>query len=352
MPKDAKRQNTIAPEETSIFCEQVGLILSSGMPLHDGIEALSESYASTKDSEYFKALSKHVTESGSLADALEAAQMFPEYMIQMTRIGETTGKLESVMNGLSEYYLRESKVRRAVINAVTYPLVLMVMMACVIGVLIGNVMPIFEQALGSMGMNAGDTANALMRFGMNLGKGVLGIVGLLMVLILVVWLLLKTKLRGKIIEIASRMFPPVSRLFKRMSAARFASVMSMMMASGFPMDDSLKMLPSVLSDEDTRAKVDVMAKKMEEGTSFPDALNQSRIFDELHSRMISMGFLAGQSDVVMHKVATIYDEEVDEGIARLISIIEPSLVALLSVVIGAILLSVMMPMANIISSIV
>ena len=87
-------------------------------------------------------------------------------------------------------------------------------------------------------------------------------------------------------------------------------------------------------------------RRMEAGASFPDAVESLGIFETLHSRMIRVGFQAGQTDVVMQRLAEIYEDEVDDAIAHTVSIIEPSLVALMSVVIGAILLAVMLPLLS------
>ena len=96
----------------------------------------------------------------------------------------------------------------------------------------------------------------------------------------------------------------------------------------------------------------LLRRSMEQGNSFADALAEGSLFDPLHGRMIRMGAAVGREDQVMETVARTYEEEVEEGIGRLISIIEPTLVAFLCVVIGMILLSVMLPMAGIISSMI
>ena len=92
-------------------------------------------------------------------------------------------------------------------------------------------------------------------------------------------------------------------------------------------------------------------EKMAQGESFSDALTSSRLFDEIHRQMLRMGIAAGREDQVMEKIAQTYEEQVEDGISNLVSIIEPTMVAALSIVIGAVLLSVMLPMAGIISSI-
>ena len=97
-------------------------------------------------------------------------------------------------------------------------------------------------------------------------------------------------------------------------------------------------------------KVKGIQKDLEAGEGFADAMSRSKLFDGLHDRMIRMGVAAGREDQVMAKIADLYEEQVEEGIARLVAIIEPTLIALLAVVIGAVLLSVMLPMAGILSS--
>ena len=349
MPKGDKRR-VIAPEEASVFCQQIGLILSAGMPLYEGIEALSGGYKNTSEQAEFEKLSQCVDKTGSLTQAMEESGIFPRYLVEMTRVGERTGRLEQVMGGLAAHYERESRIRGAVMSAVAYPLVLMVMMACVIAVLVGKVLPIFERAMGGIELSA--ASGALMRLGMNTGRVVLILVGAAVVLALLCWLLLKSRWRARVSALLLKLFPPAGRLAQKLAASRFASVMSMMIASGFPLEEALEMMPSLMEDERARAQVNAIAARMKEGMPFCDAMEASALFSPLNSRMVRTGYLAGQVDQVMAKVADIYEREVDEGVGRLIAVIEPTLVAVLSIVIGAILLSVMLPMAGMISSIV
>jgi len=136
----------------------------------------------------------------------------------------------------------------------------------------------------------------------------------------------------------------------KLSASRVASVLSMMLSSGFPTNEAFRLLPSVISDGEAAQKVQGIRKDLDEGKSFADAVTESGLFDTLNDRMIRMGVAAGKEDQVMARVAGLYEEQVEDGIDRLVAVVEPTLIALLSVVIGAILLSVMLPMAGVLSS--
>lgn len=343
--KKAGKGKGLSYEELSILCEQIALILRSGLPLHDGIEAMCSDYKETRYAEGFEVLNQGVLESGSLYHALEKAGIFPDYMVEMAGIGEKTGELQRVMEQLSAYYDREAKIRRAIQNAVTYPLILIVMMAVLITVLIVQVLPIFDDVMRSMGIeNAG---GSLMSVGIGVGKVVLWATGIFIVIALVLVVLLKSKAGTAIKNFFFRTVRPLRKLNAKLYASRFAANMSMMLNSGFPLDESLELIAGIINDPVVSQKVNDCRTLMEEGTSFPDAVERIGLFERLHCRMIKVGFQAGQTDRVMAKLADIYEEEMDEGISRVVAIIEPSLVALMSIIIGAILLSVMLPLLSV-----
>lgn len=346
----AKRsKGTPAPAELSSFCSEVALMLGSGMTLYDGMEALA---SAGRSEELYARLSENVKQTGSLYEALKADERWPKYLTEMVGVGERTGRLEEVMNGLATYYEREGRIRAAIVGAVTYPIVLGIMMLLIVLVMILKVLPVFRRVLGSMGVALTESGSAMMQLGVNAGWAVLLLVAVIVVLVLACAVMMRTRLRGEVLWVLRRCFPPLRRLSGRLAASRVASVLSMMLSGGFPLDEALEMVPSVLPDQEAAARVEGVKRKMDEGGAFADALNESGIFDPVHGGMIRMGVAAGREDQVMAKIAEMYEEQVEDSISGLVSIIEPTLVALLCIVIGAILLSVMLPMAGIISSII
>lgn len=347
----AKRDKNLTAAEISCFCSEVSLMLSSGMALYEGMEALAQTYANSPYADQYASACRAVTETGSLYEALKQDKRWPVYLTEMTGIGERTGHLEEVMNELSLYYERENRIRRAIVNAVTYPIVLCVMMVLIVAVMIVKVLPIFRQVLAGMGVAMTSAGRALTDFGTVVGWIVLVLVCVLVLAVLITIGLMATKKREKVLSALRSMFRPVNRISTKLASSRVASVLAMMISGGYPLDEALQLVPGVLADRFAIEKVDTLRKKVTSGASFADALNESQLFDEMYNRMIQMGIASGRQDEVMAKVAGIYEEQVEDDIANLVSIIEPTLIALLSIVIGAILLSVMLPMAGIISSI-
>ncbi len=346
----AGKKRGLVSAELSSFCSQVALILSAGLPLYDGMETLAETTRGSEYADLYEGVSKGVNETGSLYQALQRDDRWPTYLVEMAGIGEQTGQLESVMNDLSEYYAREDRIRSSVIGAVTYPLVLGVMLVLIIAIMLWKVLPVFQRVLNSMGAQMSASGSALMHLGSTIGWVVLALVGLVVLAVVVGALLLKTSARDKVLGLVRKLFPPMRNLSMKLASSRVASVLSMMLHSGFPTGEAFRLLPSVLSDGEAADKVKGIQKELDGGAGFADAISHSKLFDGLHDRMIRMGVAAGREDQVMAKIADLYEEQVEDGISRLVAIIEPTLIALLAVVIGAVLLSVMLPMAGILSS--
>jgi len=335
-------------DELSVICEQLALILRAGLPLHDGVEALADPYQDTRHAESFAALSQKVVETGSLYTGMQHAGVFPPYLMEMTGIGEKTGELQKVMEQMAAYYEREAKIKRAIQNAITYPLLLIVMMAGLITVLIVQVLPVLEDVMRGMGLGMDSAYGGWMSVGANLGKGILIVTGVLIVIALVMVLVLKNSANSSARQWIFRVISPLRRMNSKLYASRFAANMGMMLGNGYPLDESLGLIHGIITDDEIRARVNQCREGMqEEGMSFPEAVEKIGLFEKLHCRMIKVGFQAGQTERVMNRLAGIYEEEMDDAIQRIVSIIEPSLVALMSIIIGAILLSVMLPLLSI-----
>ena len=345
--KAQKSGNTVSAGETALFCSQVSLILQSGIPLHDGIAALAGEEENGSD--FFQKMNNVIQASGSLCEAVRAAGVFPEYMVNMIQIGESTGKLEEVMSSLAVYYEREDSLKASVRSAVVYPLVLVAMMAVVVGVLVAKVLPVFDKVFRELGSQMPSVSVTVMNIGSIVSKCVLVLMALAVIVLiaLAVW----SRAKGTGISALLGRLPGTRGLSAKIASGRFASVASMMLSSGYDTDRMLELMPTVLDDENVIQKVAECRKKIDDGKNFAQAITETGIFSGVYARMISVGYATGTLDSVMKKLASLYEEEIDRSLESFVSLIEPLLIAVLSVVIGAVLLSVMLPLMGIMSSI-
>lgn len=342
--KARKPMGQIPPEDLSLFCQQTALILRSAIPLEDGLFAIAEGLPK-EGAQLVSELGETVSSTGSFSGALEKAGVFPSYLTSMVVIGESSGKLEEVLTALGEYYDRESRLKRQIRSAILYPMLSVLLMTAVIGVLVFRVLPIFRRVLESLGVGP------LMNLGYGFGVGVLVFLLAVIFLSLLALVLSKWKKGRRFLLKICRHVKPARELTDKIAASRFASVLSMLLSSGYHAEDAMAEIPKILPEGAAAEKVEKVRKRMEEGQSLADAIEGEGLFPGLYGRMVGVGSRTGALDKVLQRLATLYEEETDEAIQAAVGSIEPVMVGLLSVVIGGILLSVMLPLLGALSAI-
>lgn len=338
-------------EDVSLFCSQVALILKSAIPLSDGIGAIKESVADESAIKMIDTLEKSVLMGMPFYEALRECGRFPDYMVNMIEIGEKAGKLDQVMDSLARYYDREDQLKKNIRSAVLYPFVLVIMMSVVIFVLVVQVLPVFNQVFQDMGGSMSEAARVVLNVSSSFGIVALVILLTLIVLFVLGIIVSKTPAGGRFFSNLFNRFGSRKGLAAKVASARFASVMGMMLSSGYGVDEALKLIPNIINNPAIREKVASCAKLLDDGASFTAALSEAGIFPGVYGRMVGIGSKTGNLDTVMQQMADLYEQEVDSSINRMVAVVEPALVGVLSVVIGAILLSVMLPLMGIMSSI-
>ena len=162
----------LSNSERILFCEQMGMILKSGISAAEGIMIMKEDAGQEESPlrELYEEIQRNLDETGIFYDALEETGAFPDYMIQMARIGEQTGNLDEVMEGLAAYYEREENMVQDIKSAVTYPLLMLGMMLVIFLVMIVKVLPVFAQVYEQLGGQMTGMAAVLLQAGIGIRR--------------------------------------------------------------------------------------------------------------------------------------------------------------------------------------
>lgn len=337
--------------ELASFCSQFALILRSGISSVEGLSLMLEDTPEGEGRQIIESV-LHETEQGvMLYEALKTCPAFPSYMCSMVEIGENSGRLDEVMESLSEHYRREDMLAKNIRSAVAYPLVMLGMMVAVMAVLMIKVMPVFQQVFDQLGTGLTGISGAILRSGDALARySVVFLVIALAAAIAFLYLFFTASGRKMSASFAGRFFA-TKALAEKIACSRFASGMYLSLSSGLDVDQSLEMTERLVDHPAVRAKITKIRSLTAEGAGFTEAVSQTGIFSGIYARMLSVGFKAGALDEVMKQISGQYDEEIEERMNSLVSKLEPTLVAILSIVVGMILLSVMLPLMGIMSNI-
>ena len=342
---------TMSAPELSAFCGQMALVLKSGISAYEGVTIMRDDAENEEDRKLLDQVAKEMEMTGSFTEALKSTGVYPAYLLNMVEIGERTGNLDNVMRSLEEHYEREEAIRRSTQNAVLYPLILSAMMIAVIIVLLVKVMPVFNDVFRGLGAEM----TGLPAFLMNVGSAIRTYAVVIMIVIfaimLIIFLVYRTNRGRDSFRRFGRSFKSIRSSDHAVAACRFASAMSMTLAAGLTPEESVEMAIRLNEDPDFGEKLKALEKDLSEGKSFSTSLYDNQVFSGIYARMISIGAKTGSIDQVMGQVADMYQEEIDTRLNNRLATLEPVLVIVMSVAIGAILLSVMFPLLGIMSSI-
>lgn len=338
---------TLRSEEMFDFCTQMSMILAGGLSVEEGLEIIGEDTANPHMKQAAGQLLEAIRISGSFSSALEEAPFFDTYAKKMVEIGEISGHLDNVMKELALYYERNTDLKQSLKEALTYPSILLLMMWAVVGIIVWKVLPIFEKILLNMGAPLQGTAASMMQFGQLFALASFIILSILLLSVLILAVTFRRS-GGK--AFLSHLFM-TKRLYHNMVMAKMTYALSLFITSGYEMEEALGYLQDVVDDDAVQKKINACQQGMQEGKSFARCLQETTLYQGIYASMIITGFHSGKSDEVMQKVSTLYEKDVDTSISTFLNTIEPVIVIFLSVIVGIILLSVMLPLMSIMSSV-
>lgn len=338
-----RKNNLLSEAEIASFCQQINMIITAGLPTYYGVSILKDSATDTETKELLATIYDVMEEGASLYDALSDTGVFPEYMLQMIHIGEQTGRLEEVLDSLSVYYERTAEIRASVKHAVTYPLIMTIMMLVVIVVIITNVVPIFADVYAELGSGLTGPAKLLMDISTFLNQYLLVFVIGAVILGLLLFLLAKTSLGKGFLENKG--------VALSLASSRFANCMYLALASGLDTDQGLDLAKRLVDNGYMQARIRKCKELTANGESFAQSLLLSGCFSEMYASLITIGYKTSAMDEVMLRISKAYEEETDEKLRQFVSMLEPTLIIILSFFIGLILVSFLLPLLGIMSSI-
>lgn len=349
--KNFHKPKLLSNTEIAAFCRQTALIIQAGITPADGMNILVHDTLHKEGRDLLTSIAASCNQGNRFHQAIESTDVFPQYMVKLIALGEESGKLDTVLLSLADYYEKEENISQSIRSAVTYPFIMIVMMFLVILVLIVKVLPIFKQVFVQLGTQMSPFASSLLSLGNALSRYSLILTALLFLLVGLGIFFYHTK-NGRIkIKRFLTWFPLTREFFHRISAGRFAGGMYLGISSGMDTYQNLDFVNEIVENEAMQKKIYICRSEIEKNSNLPEALSKAGIFSNLYSRLIAVGFRSGSVDLVMKQIAEHYDEETDKQMNRMISIIEPTLVIILSLVVGMILMSVLLPLMGIMSSI-
>ncbi len=344
------KKTKLSYNELSDFCRALAVTLHAGVSMGDSLALLAEEEPSGALRDLLAEMGKQVDGGATLSAAMKHAGVFPPYLTGLLDVGERTGKLEEALSALAQYYEQREQMDWRIRNALIYPAILLLLMLAVIVVLLTKVLPVFDNVYASLGGQLTGIAGGLLKLGqwLNVAMPVL-LVLLGLAVICVILFALSKSLREKLMAFWRRKRGDKG-LSRKQADARFAQALAMGLSSGLPLNEAVELAESLLEDTPAAAaRCHDCLERLERGDNLVDALRESAVLPAQFCRLLAMGLRGGSGDTAMAEIARRLSEEADRLLESRVSRVEPALVLVASLLVGAILLAVMLPLMNILS---
>ena len=341
-------------ENITVFSRQLSTLLKAGLPLLRSLEVI----ARQEKNPYFKAivdqLADNVRTGNKFSDGLsQHPKIFDKLYVNMAKAGEAGGVLDVVLDRLSTFQEKALKTTNKVKSAMVYPIVIMGVAVAIVAILMIFVVPQFQKIFTDM-LKGNARMPALTQTIIDISdfmKENYILTGLIIVgVILFVKIFFKTKIGIRVWDTAALKLPKIGDLVMKSTVARFTRTFGTLLASGVPILEALTITRGTINNSLISEALSRVHDRVRDGENLSTPLDQQKIFPTMVTSMVEVGEETGQLPEMLNRIADNYDEEVDNSVGAITSIIEPIMIVFLALVVGTIVIALFLPIIQIIQN--
>ena len=345
-------KKTIKPKVLMIFTRQLATLIDSGLPLLRALTVLAKQERDKVLQKTISGLSDAVQGGSTFSEGLaQHPKIFNDLYVNMVRAGELGGVLELVLTRLAEFQEKAQKIKNKVVAAMVYPIIVMFLAVAILAFLLVFIVPKFEQIFKDMLGDKPLPTITLFVIGVsNAIKDHWGLILFAIVAMIVGWkLMARTKGGRAAIDRMKLRMPLFGDLQRKTAISRFSRTLGTLVTSGVPILQALNITRETAGNTVIAGAITQVHDSVKEGESIVQPLEASGAFPPMVISMIDVGEETGQLPEMLLKIAEVYDDEVDNSVAGLTSMLEPIMIVFLALVVGTIVIALFMPLISIIS---
>src|SRR5215469_2780147 len=340
-----KAGKKIETGDIAFFSRQMATMMSSGVPLVQSMDIIGKGHANPNMQDMVMAIKADVEAGNNLADALAKHPLyFDDLFVSLVRAGEQAGALETLLDKIATYKEKTERIKKKIKKALSYPIAVLVVAFVVTGILLVFVIPQFEELFKGFGADL----PAFTQFVVDLSRSVRsqGYIYLIVIGIAFATFTYFKKRSRKFRENLDRIslkIPVVGAILTKSALARFARTLSTMFAAGVNLVDALTSVSGATGNIIYEQATIKIRDQVSTGQPLNVVMSQTGLFPHVMIQMIAIGEEAGSIDAMAAKVADFYEEEVDNAVDNLTSLMEPLIMAILGVLVGGLVVAMYLP---------
>ena len=335
-----------------VFTRQLATLIDSGLPLLRGLTVLARQEPNPIMKRTVTTLADSVQTGSTFSESLgQFPRIFNKLYVNMVKAGELGGVLEIALNRLAEYQEKAQKLKNKVVAAMVYPIIVMFIAVAIMVFLMLVIVPkfekIFEDMLGSRD-KLPEITKIVIGFSRWMGANFWYLV-ILAAVFFIFWKIFSATVKGRIIIDDLKLKMPLFGDVQRKTAiSRFTRTLGTLVTSGVPILQALNITRETAGNVVVSNAINKIHDAVKEGESMVGPLEASRVFPPMVISMVDVGEETGQLPEMLLKVSDVYEDEVDNAVSALTSMLEPLMIVLLAVVVGTIVLALFLPLIKVI----
>ena len=334
----------IKPKDIVVFTRQLGTMIDAGLPIVQCLDILGEQADNKNFRKIVRQLKDDVESGSTFTEALKKhPKIFDDLFVNMISAGEVGGILDTILSRLSEYLEKSMKLKAKIKGAMIYPATIITVAVVVTAVLLIWVIPVFAELFSSFGQDLpGPT-----QFVINLSNFTIAyfpyLVATAVAIAITIRQIYQTENGRLRMDQMALQMPVFGELLRKSAIARFTRTLSTLVSSGVPILDALLITAKTSGNKIVERAILATRTSISEGNTISEPLTQSKVFPPMVCQMISVGESTGALDSMLQKIAEFYEDEVDNMVANLTTLMEPMVILFLGVIIGGLVISMYLP---------
>jgi len=342
----------ISKKEIAIFTRQFSVMIDSGLPLVQCLEILGSQQDNRTFQKVLFQVRQDVESGATLADSMRKhPKAFDDLYANMVAAGEAGGILDTILQRLSTYIEKIVKLRSAVRSAMVYPVAVILIAVGVVWIILWKVIPTFATLFEGLGASLPLPTRITIAASHFIGSFWWAIFLSIGLTIFLIHRYYQTHKGRRHIDRIMLKVPVLGQVMKKIAVARFCRTLGTLVSSGVPILEALEITARTSGNSIVEDAIMATRSSVEEGKTIAEPLKATDVFPPMVVQMVAVGEQTGALETMLSKIADFYEDEVDEATANLLALLEPIMICFLGVVIGGIVISMYLPMFDLISKI-
>ena len=342
----------VKPKVLTTFTRQLATLVDAGLPLLRGLRVLEKQERNANLKKILGELALSIEGGSTFSEALaQHPKVFNRLFVNMVKAGELGGVLEVVLKRLAEFSEKAQKIKGKVKAALFYPVAVMIVAVGILMLLMVFVVPKFQEVFAGMGMTLPWFTSFVLGISNIIKNNILQTLGVLVAVVIVFLLIINKTKSGRLLWDKFKLkMPALGPVISKVAISRFTRTLGTLVSSGVPILQALMIVKETSGNVVISNAIGKVHESVKEGETITAPLEASGVFPPMVVSMVDVGEQTGAMPEMLLKIADNYDEEVDNAVAAMTSLLEPIMIVFLAVIVGSIVIAMFLPLISMISN--